>query len=58
MIVIVTNTEDAMAILLEAEKQGLMNGEYVFFLVQQFEIFNNVVSTPRCLDATGTSHNY
>uniref|UniRef100_A0A3B3IIK3 Guanylate cyclase n=1 Tax=Oryzias latipes TaxID=8090 RepID=A0A3B3IIK3_ORYLA len=37
VIVVLTNREDSMALLLEAERQGLMNGDYVFFLVQQFE---------------------
>lgn len=33
-----------MALLLEAEQQGLMNGDYVFFLVQHFEVSGSVVS--------------
>lgn len=33
-----------MALLLEAERQGLMNGDYVFFLVQHFEVSGSVVS--------------
>lgn len=33
-----------MALLLEAEKLGLMNGEYVFFLLQHFEVSGSVVS--------------
>ncbi|XP_035525034.1 guanylate cyclase 2G [Morone saxatilis] len=37
VIVVLTNKEDSMALLLEAERQGLMNGDYVFFLVQHFE---------------------
>ncbi|XP_041830331.1 guanylate cyclase 2G [Melanotaenia boesemani] len=37
VIVVLTNSEDALALLLEAERQGLMNGDYVFFLVQHFE---------------------
>ncbi|XP_031698783.1 guanylate cyclase 2G [Anarrhichthys ocellatus] len=37
VIVVLTNTMDSMALLLEAERQGLMNGDYVFFLVQHFE---------------------
>ncbi|MEQ2266558.1 hypothetical protein XENORESO_010111 [Xenotaenia resolanae] len=37
VIVVITNREDSMALLLEAERQGLMNGDYVFFLMQQFE---------------------
>ncbi|XP_047465708.1 guanylate cyclase 2G [Mugil cephalus] len=37
VIVVLTNREDSMSLLLEAERQGLMNGDYVFFLVQQFE---------------------
>ncbi|KAM6963497.1 guanylate cyclase 2G [Tautogolabrus adspersus] len=38
VIVVLTNREDSMALLLEAEQQGLMNGDYVFFLVQHFEV--------------------
>ncbi|GAA6214570.1 guanylate cyclase 2G-like [Lates japonicus] len=37
VIVVLTNREDSMTLLLEAERQGLMNGDYVFFLVQHFE---------------------
>ncbi|XP_074519022.1 guanylate cyclase 2G [Halichoeres trimaculatus] len=37
VIVVLTNREDATTLLLEAERQGLMNGDYVFFLVQHFE---------------------
>ncbi|KAK9530070.1 hypothetical protein VZT92_011603 [Zoarces viviparus] len=37
VIVVLTNSMDSMALLLEAERQGLMNGDYVFFLVQHFE---------------------
>ncbi|XP_030610230.1 guanylate cyclase 2G [Archocentrus centrarchus] len=37
VIVVLTNKDDAVALLLEAESQGLMNGDYVFFLVQHFE---------------------
>lgn len=33
-----------MTLLLEAERQGLMNGDYVFFLVQHFEVSGSVVS--------------
>uniref|UniRef100_A0A668AS63 Guanylate cyclase n=1 Tax=Myripristis murdjan TaxID=586833 RepID=A0A668AS63_9TELE len=44
VIVVLTNTEDSMALLLEAEKLGLMNGEYVFFLLQHFEVSGKVVS--------------
>lgn len=46
MIVVLTNREDAMGLLLEAEKQDLMNGDYVFFLVQHFEVSGSVVSKP------------
>lgn len=41
---ILTNKEDCMALLLEAEQQGLMNGDYIFFLVQHFEVSGSVVS--------------
>lgn len=44
VIVILTNKEDSMALLLEAEQQGLMNGDYIFFLVQHFEVSGSVVS--------------
>lgn len=44
VIVVLTNREDAMALLLEAERQGLMKGNYVFFLVQHFEVSGSVVS--------------
>ncbi|XP_037547159.1 guanylate cyclase 2G [Nematolebias whitei] len=37
VIVVLTNREDSISLLLEAERQGLMNGDYVFFLVQHFE---------------------
>ncbi|XP_041819300.1 guanylate cyclase 2G [Chelmon rostratus] len=37
VIVVLTNKEDSLALLLEAERQGLMNGNYIFFLVQHFE---------------------
>lgn len=41
---ILTNKDDSMALLLEAEQQGLMKGDYVFFLVQHFEVSGSVVS--------------
>uniref|UniRef100_A0A3Q1GDL6 Guanylate cyclase n=1 Tax=Acanthochromis polyacanthus TaxID=80966 RepID=A0A3Q1GDL6_9TELE len=41
-IVVLTNRDDAMNLLLEAEHQGLMNGDYVFFLVQHFEVSGSV----------------
>lgn len=44
VIVVLTNSEDSMALLIEAERQGLMNGEYIFFLVQHFEVSGTVVS--------------
>ncbi|XP_032357621.1 guanylate cyclase 2G [Etheostoma spectabile] len=37
VIVILTNRKDSLALLLEADRQGLMNGDYMFFLVQHFE---------------------
>ncbi|TKS89508.1 Guanylate cyclase 2G [Collichthys lucidus] len=42
VIVVLTNKEDSTALLLEAERQGLMNGDYVFFLVQHFEVSGSV----------------
>lgn len=44
VIVILTNKDDSLALLLEAEQQGLMKGDYVFFLVQHFEVSGSVVS--------------
>lgn len=41
---VLTNKDDSMALLLEAERQGLMRGDYVFFLVQYFEVSGSVVS--------------
>ncbi|KAM9561811.1 guanylate cyclase 2G [Salvelinus alpinus] len=37
VIVVMTNAEDAINLLMEAERQDLMAGEYVFFLLQHFE---------------------
>ncbi len=44
VVVVLANTEDTMSLMIEAQKQGLMNGEYVFLLVQQFEVSGKVVS--------------
>uniref|UniRef100_A0A8D0A575 Guanylate cyclase n=1 Tax=Sander lucioperca TaxID=283035 RepID=A0A8D0A575_SANLU len=44
VIVILTNSKDSMTLLLEADRQGLMNGDYMFFLVQHFEVSGSVVS--------------
>uniref|UniRef100_A0A673ABJ6 Guanylate cyclase n=1 Tax=Sphaeramia orbicularis TaxID=375764 RepID=A0A673ABJ6_9TELE len=44
VIVVLTNSDDSMGLLMEAERQGLMNGEFVFFLVQHFEVSYSVVS--------------
>lgn len=44
VIVVLTNKEDSTALLLEAERQGLSNGDYVFFLVQHFEVSGSRVS--------------
>uniref|UniRef100_A0A3B3R695 Guanylate cyclase n=1 Tax=Paramormyrops kingsleyae TaxID=1676925 RepID=A0A3B3R695_9TELE len=43
-IVVLSNAEDSNAILHEAVRQQLMNGEYLFLLVQQFEVSGNVGS--------------
>ncbi|XP_052468099.1 guanylate cyclase 2G [Carassius gibelio] len=37
VVVVLANAEDTTSLMIEAHKQGLMNGEYVFLLVQQFE---------------------
>uniref|UniRef100_A0A8C2ZDD6 Guanylate cyclase n=1 Tax=Cyclopterus lumpus TaxID=8103 RepID=A0A8C2ZDD6_CYCLU len=52
VIVVLTNSMDSMALLLEAERQGLMNGDYVFFLVQHFEVSGSVVTAIRAFDMT------
>lgn len=44
VIVMLSNREDSIALLLEAARQGLMNGDYVFFLLQHFEVSGTVVS--------------
>lgn len=41
---ILTNKGDSVALLLEAEQQGLMKGDYVFFLLQHFEVSGSLVS--------------
>ncbi|KAM4034315.1 guanylate cyclase 2G-like [Anomaloglossus baeobatrachus] len=38
VIVLVANSEDSRLILLEAEKQGLIDGHFVFIMMQQFEV--------------------
>ncbi|XP_042623839.1 guanylate cyclase 2G-like isoform X3 [Cyprinus carpio] len=42
VVVVLANAEDTMSLMIEAQKQGLMNGEYVFLLVQQFEVSGRV----------------
>ncbi|XP_061086393.1 guanylate cyclase 2G [Conger conger] len=37
IIIVISNSMDAVTLMLEAEKQHLLDGEYVFFIVQQFE---------------------
>ncbi|KAG1954993.1 atrial natriuretic peptide receptor [Pimephales promelas] len=37
VVVVLANAKDSTSLMLEAQKQGLMNGGYVFLLVQQFE---------------------
>lgn len=44
VIIVLCNAEDSTRLVMEADRQGLMNGEYVFLLVQQFEVSGNVVS--------------
>ncbi|KAM4702750.1 guanylate cyclase 2G-like [Rhinophrynus dorsalis] len=38
VIILVTSPVDARSIMIEADKQGLTNGNYVFIMVQQFEV--------------------
>ncbi|XP_061612717.1 guanylate cyclase 2G isoform X3 [Phyllopteryx taeniolatus] len=42
VIVVLANKEDSLTLLLEAERQGLMGGDNVFFLVQHFEVSGGV----------------
>ncbi|XP_053496401.1 guanylate cyclase 2G [Ictalurus furcatus] len=42
VIIVISNAEDSTKLVMEAERQGLMNGEYVFLLVQEFEVSGNV----------------
>ncbi|XP_073684296.1 guanylate cyclase 2G [Garra rufa] len=42
VVVVLANAEDTKSLMMEAQKQGLMNGEYVFLLVQQFEVSGKV----------------
>ncbi|XP_077112067.1 guanylate cyclase 2G-like [Ranitomeya variabilis] len=44
VIVLVANSEDSRLILLEAEKQGLIDGIFVFIMMQQFEVSGFLVS--------------
>lgn len=44
VVVVLANAEDSTAMMIEAQKLGLMSGEYVFLLVQQFEVSGKVVS--------------
>ncbi|XP_057213833.1 guanylate cyclase 2G [Triplophysa rosa] len=38
VVVVLANAGDSTSLMLEAQRQGLMNGDYVFLLVQQFEV--------------------
>uniref|UniRef100_W5L2B3 Guanylate cyclase n=1 Tax=Astyanax mexicanus TaxID=7994 RepID=W5L2B3_ASTMX len=42
VIIVLSNAEDSTKLVMEAERQGLMKGEYVFLLIQQFEVSGNV----------------
>ncbi|KAF7705386.1 hypothetical protein HF521_020672 [Silurus meridionalis] len=42
VIIVLANAEDSTKLVMEADKQGLMSGEYVFLLIQQFEVSGNV----------------
>lgn len=47
MIVVLSNKDDSTALLLEAERQRLTNGDFVFFLLQHFEV--SETDSPVCL---------
>ncbi|XP_051969089.1 guanylate cyclase 2G-like [Xyrauchen texanus] len=42
VVIVLANAEDSTALMMEAQRQGLVNGEYVFLLVQQFEVSGKV----------------
>lgn len=50
MIVVLSNKDDSRALLLEAQRQRLNNGDFVFFLLQHFEV-SETDSAPVCLSA-------
>lgn len=47
MIVVLSNKDDSRALLLEAHRQRLTDGDFVFFLVQHFEV--SETDSPVCL---------
>lgn len=47
MIVVLSNKDDSRALLLEAHRQRLTDGDFVFFLVQHFEVSGT--DSPFCL---------
>lgn len=47
MIVVLSNKDDSKALLLEAQRQRLTDGDFVFFLLQHFEVSETV--SPVCL---------
>lgn len=47
MIVVLSNKDDSRALLLEAERQRLTDGDFVFFLLQHFEV--SETDSPVCL---------
>ncbi|KAL4612998.1 guanylate cyclase 2G-like [Arapaima gigas] len=57
IIVVLTNAKDAVDLMREAAKQNLMNGEYVFLLVQQFEVSGNMETLWKYIDNDMKNHN-
>lgn len=51
MIVVLSNKDDSTALLLEAERQRLTDGDFVFFLLQHFEV--SETDSPVCLHSPG-----
>lgn len=54
MIVVLSNKDDSRALLLEAERQRLTDGDFVFFLLQHFEVSEPesvFTPLPDCLSA-------
>ncbi|KPP61551.1 guanylate cyclase 2G-like [Scleropages formosus] len=57
IIVVLSNAKDASDLMREAAKQNLMDGEYVFLLVQQFEVSGNMETLWKYIANDVKNHN-